>query len=101
MCGTMFGLKVYRHRKFECSELLLSPPHPAHVQVIGAGRMLNDRDQENEDGWVSLLSKGTLRAASAATGIDWMRKAELTEAIPPAFTEWIGTQLLAQGVAAR
>jgi DNA (cytosine-5)-methyltransferase 1 len=30
-----------------------------------------------------------------AMGIDWMTLEELTEAIPPAYTEWIGTQLLA------
>ena len=33
--------------------------------------------------------------AAAAMGIDWMRQEELTQAIPPTFTEHIGRQLLA------
>jgi len=28
-------------------------------------------------------------------GIDWMNRAELVEAIPPAYTEWIGSQFMA------
>ncbi len=34
------------------------------------------------------------RLAAEAMGIDWMKRDELTQAIPPAFTEFIGTQLL-------
>lgn len=34
------------------------------------------------------------RLAAEAMGIDWMRRTELTQAIPPAYTEWIGWQLM-------
>jgi DNA (cytosine-5)-methyltransferase 1 len=38
----------------------------------------------------------TLAAAQEAMGIDWMTKGEINEAIPPAYTEFIGKQLLSQ-----
>ena len=118
LCGTMFGLKTYRHRRFESSIMLLAPPHEKHQVVIGAGRMLNDRAKPNAEGWVSLPGKAPgkrmngLRdnpngmvvvaghfagqdAAKAAMGIDWMSRDELAEAIPPVYTEFIGRQLIA------
>ena len=101
LCGLMFGLALYRHRRFELSWPMLHPAHPRHEVVIGHGRMVNDR------------AKGTLNAGSSrqnivtvaggqylkadgerAMGIDWMTKDELSEAIPPAYTEYVGRQLL-------
>jgi DNA (cytosine-5)-methyltransferase 1 len=114
LCGTMFDLKVYRHRLFLSNRFLWQPPHRKHKVIIGKGRMLNDRAKSNDDGWVSLPSKGTplnglrpsgdrhavaghfsgMEAAKKAMGIDWMNRAELSQAIPPAYTEFIGKQLL-------
>lgn len=93
LCGTMFGLKVYRHRWFEGSILLLSPGHPKHREVIGKGRLFNDRQRGNAAGFVSLVGKDA--RGGAAMGIDWMTRDELAQAIPPAYTAWIGRQLLA------
>jgi DNA (cytosine-5)-methyltransferase 1 len=36
----------------------------------------------------------TIAAARDAMGINWMTKNELNEAIPPAYTQFIGKQLL-------
>ena len=45
---------------------------------------------------LGLVRSSSVRLGSArlGMGIDWMTKAELNEAIPPAYTEFIGAQLL-------
>lgn len=117
LCGTMFGLKMYRHRVFETSFFLLAPPHAKHRVTIGSGHMLNDRANASADGWVSLPSKGRgsplnglrgngdeltvaghfsgMELARQAMGIDWMNRAELSQAIPPVYTRFIGDALRA------
>jgi DNA (cytosine-5)-methyltransferase 1 len=103
LCGLMFGLKVYRHRRFETSWLLLGLTHPKHRIVIGSGRLLNDRNRstsggslkgDRASGMVTVCgnSYGNLVVAQAAMGIDWMNRKELSQAIPPAYTQFIGTQ---------
>lgn len=89
LCGTMFGLKVYRHRLFECSFFLLSPPHGRHrARFPHAGR------GPSEDGWISVAGNFIgAEAARAAMGIDWMVRNELAQAIPPAYTAFIGAAL--------
>jgi DNA (cytosine-5)-methyltransferase 1 len=101
LCGSMFGLAVRRHRLFESNRFLWRQhcQHrsqrairayygkkgwlvwtPAGAQVQRAGR--------------KPLLRGSVALAPADMGIDWMTWDELREAIPPAYTEWIGTQLL-------
>jgi DNA (cytosine-5)-methyltransferase 1 len=97
LCGTSFGLPVRRHRDIETSVGLLVPPC-AH------GLFREPRY------WTSWRPNGETRRATTvqvygnggeahewgpAMGIDWMTTDELKEAIPPAYTEWIGAQLLA------
>jgi DNA (cytosine-5)-methyltransferase 1 len=106
LCGRMFNLPIYRHRLFECSEVLLSPGHRRHDVVIGHGRMVNDRRKgtlnagSSKGAWgkqsVVTVAGGQCSKADAerALGIDWMQKPELMQAIPPAYTEFIGRQLL-------
>jgi len=110
LCGLMFGLNVYRHRKFEMSTFMLQPPHQPHQVVIGSGRMINDRRKGTLNASSSAGAWGKQSIITVAGGqfkktdgeramqIDWMTKAELAQAIPPAYTEWIGKQLLAQMV---
>lgn len=97
LCGSMFGLKVYRHRRFESNVLLMAPPHQKHIEVIGGGRMLNDRQRGNENGFVSLVGKDPRGAA--AMGISWMTRDELSQAIPPAYSHFLGLQIVSSMVA--
>ena len=92
LCGAMFdGLRVYRHRNFECSPPIYWPPeHPKHVEIVAAvGKPVS------ESGWMTVAGHfQNLPAARVAMGIDWMKAKELAEAIPPAYTEWIGVRLM-------
>ena len=106
LCGQSFGLPIYRHRKFESNILLLQPQHTKHKTVIGAGRRVNDRRKGTlnagsaKGAWgrqsVITVAGGQCRKdeAARALGIDWMRKDELMQAVPPTYTEYLGKQLL-------
>jgi DNA (cytosine-5)-methyltransferase 1 len=91
LCGGMFGLRTYRHRRFESSVLLLQPPHPRHTARTATTRRRERWDQ----GWhVSVTGDVGTYVGPEAMGIDWMTGNELSQAIPPAYTEFIGEQLL-------
>ena len=101
LCGLMFGLPLYRHRAFETTFPVHGLPHPRHTQTILGGRYLNKRYSQSGGvaGVVPIVSvaghtTGMMQYAPAAMGIDWMQPDELTQAIPPAMTEFIGEQLL-------
>jgi len=96
LCGSSFGLgaegaRLQRHRLFETSFPMMAPPcvHGVAARVIGVygghgrdrRRTLNTQDYSTQ-------------ARREAMGIDWMTGAELSQAIPPAYTEYIGAQLL-------
>lgn len=100
LCGTMFpGLRVLRHRLFEANFTILTPPHQKHPKVHTFDRRKAHYGKTNEwTNFVQVTGGGncTLAAASEAMGIDWMTKGEINEAIPPAYTEFIGRQLVQQ-----
>jgi DNA (cytosine-5)-methyltransferase 1 len=99
LCGRQFGLPLYRHRKFESNVPLRWPAHhPKHEQIIYGSRWLNKRYSGTGGviGVVGHTAGVTHAMAQEAMGIDWMRREELTQAIPPAMTEFIGRQLLDQ-----
>lgn len=97
LCGEMFGLDVIRHRYFEIDGFTAErPAHKPH-----RGRVRGWRHGTYYDGpYVAVYGegggKGSVAEWQAAMGIDWTddRKA-IAEAIPPAYTEHIGAQLLA------
>ncbi len=89
--GQMFGLNTHRPRLFETNwglevpTLRLTPGPMAKM-----GRPLRPGESVQVVGHFSDVDAGR-----EAMGIDWMSRDELSEAIPPAYTELIGHQLLA------
>ncbi len=98
LCGLQFGLQVFRHRKFELNRW--SAPAPAHPSHKGH-RVAGWRHGRRYDGDMIAVygdggGKGTIAQWQHAMGIDWVdTRLELAEAIPPAYTEYIGRALLA------
>ncbi len=91
LCGTMFGLHVYRHRLFECSFPISAPPHPPHVAPL---RKMGRAPQPGDFMHVIGNFSG-VKQARVAMGIDWMPRDKLREAIPPAYTEYVGRAMMA------
>lgn len=107
LCGSMFNLRhdgmvMNRHRWFEVGGWDVSPFPPAScahdgwsISVFGhsvLGRPLaglTTYDHPNE------RVKLGIEVGRKVMGIAWMNRGELSEAIPPAYTEWIGLQLMA------
>ena len=97
LTGGMFGLRVHRPRLFESSILILAPSKPAirrdTVGVFGKhpdGRRLWTR----KDGSMQRAARG-LADAQDAMGMPWADWRGCAEAIPPAYTEYIGRALMA------
>lgn len=94
LCGTMFGLQCFRHRNFESNTLLWNIPHVKHTARINqdASKRLA---YYSKSGMVTVAGHlFNTEAGRKAMDIDWMSHSELAEAIPPAYTEYIGRQLL-------
>lgn len=95
LCGTMFDLRVIRHRYFENNFNLQFAPYCCNHW----GRTQPRNDKRGECKVASLEKHPFLTVtghdfrnadASKAMGIDWMANKELAQAIPPAYTKFIG-----------
>jgi DNA (cytosine-5)-methyltransferase 1 len=99
LCGSSFGLDLERHRWFESNVPMLGPPCEHYWQTP----RFRSLDSRRKDGALSrvvgvyghLNYPGEFALRCRAMGIDWMTLEELSEAIPPAYTRFIGEQLLA------
>jgi DNA (cytosine-5)-methyltransferase 1 len=90
LCGTMFGLRVLRHRIFEASFYLFTPQCGQH------GSTNSHRGYSTGAEFITIAGNNYRRVEGAkAMGIDWMTRAELSQAIPPAYSEFIGRAALA------
>jgi DNA (cytosine-5)-methyltransferase 1 len=119
MCGSAFRLGVRRHRLFESSHLVLSQPcchdNEWPIAVWGDGRPSRKEARREHKGPIAVYGDhpedsaihrassdkpgltrraATLEVARTAMGIDWMDWGEITQAIPPAYCEFIGRQLI-------
>ena len=103
LCGLMFGLPFYRHRLFATNWFWLAPAHPKHIkayQVNHFGRSNRSLPEilplNQAVGCMTLTHapKSRVEKAALAMGIDWMKGDEISQAIPPAYTEYIGKYLL-------
>lgn len=98
LCGASFGLpNMARHRHFESNILILGAPKCTHfdndltIGVYGSrpdGRRVSHR--KNRFGRVAK----SLEEAQRIMGIDWMDWDEIKEAIPPAYTKWLGERMI-------
>lgn len=103
VCGRALGLNVKRHRLFESNRFLFGTQcpdgHPGDwLIVFGYTALRRSRGQGSGPKKDRGKSKGKSvphAEASQAMGIDWMNAHELSESIPPAYTEFLGRQLLA------
>jgi DNA (cytosine-5)-methyltransferase 1 len=97
LCGTMFdGLRVLRHRLFECSFPVPQPDHPDHPLVHTKDKRKRQYGLLDEDDAFVMVNGGgncRVETARAAMGIPWMTKDELNLAIPPAYTQYLAGQL--------
>lgn len=103
ICGAgIKGLRVIRHRLFESNIPLrgVPCPKPRHPLVFTYDKRKPHHATLNQDtAFVQVTGGGncSVKNAREAMGIDWMTKSELNEAIPPAYSEHIGAQILAWG----
>lgn len=83
LCGTMFGLPVWRHRLFETSFPVAAPRGCDHsLQPMNPHRAVRPGGRTTEQAW------------REAMGVGWTDKDGGREAVPPAYTEHIGRTLL-------
>lgn len=116
LCGSSFGLRVRRHRLFEADWGLTGVPcdhrwqdeskiFKIHIsksrggfRMSGVVPVFGSHQVIHEDGPRPHDLKREREVCSRAMGIDWMTKPELNQAIPPAYTYFIGRQLMEQVV---
>jgi DNA (cytosine-5)-methyltransferase 1 len=92
LCGSSFGLKVRRHRVFESNLELTGSKCDHRAQGRPVGVYGSMRDNIPNGG----RTAHSIEEARDAMGIDWLLWGELVEAIPPAFTEYLGKQIWEQ-----
>jgi len=94
LCGAMFGLPTYRHRIFEFGGVPRpdSPAHPLHV----ARTAPMGRKPRPGEFWSIAGNFSGVDEAAQAMGMPWANQDGVRQAIPPAYTWWVGNHLMHQ-----
>lgn len=95
LCGTQFGLRsgrywLRRHRRFASNVFLMAPGRCTCARKPIGGVYGTGGEQTTGRGY-----KWGRAGRREAMGIDWMTHAEIAQAVPPAYTQFIGEQLMA------
>ena len=98
--GSQFGLKTQRQRWFETNiNGLMEPNNPMYrMKTPSAGNGVGP------DGSISICGSGGVRGlnskeilvywSKALGGVEWMTRKEMSQCIPPIYTEFLGKQIL-------
>lgn len=88
LCGSMFGLKIKRHRFFELGGFVSLTPTCRHdykpVLITGTHRRTYEPRYEY-----------SAQECRDASGLHWMRRVDMDKAIPPAYSHFIANQVFA------
>jgi DNA (cytosine-5)-methyltransferase 1 len=94
VCGSSLGLNLRRHRLFESNVPLMAPPCAHGWQTP---RFTPASNRTNLACVVNIYGAGSDVALWRETfDTPWMTRDEIAQAIPPAYTELLGGQVLAQ-----
>lgn len=94
LCGAMFGLRTYRHRLFEFGGVPRPEPpvHPKHTARLAS---MGRRPQPGEF-WSIAGNFSGVTEAGDVMGMPWANQDGIRQAIPPAYTLWVGNHLMHQ-----
>lgn len=101
LCGSMFGMQVQRHRHFELEGFGVNQPECSHVWTHGRPHTVTGHADGPNGMWNNPhhLGFANLAHAQELMGMPWTKTIrEVTEAIPPAYTKYIGEQFLEIGL---
>jgi len=94
LCGQMFGLRLFRHRLFELPFFALQPGH-THGRWRAPRRGKGNVVPQEGEVWSPTGHMADWPNAARAMGICWMgKRQEVAEAIPPAYTYYVGCKLM-------
>lgn len=95
LCGSSFGLRVRRHRLFESNVLLSALPCAHAWQNESKIFDIYQHYRWYKSGIVHVSGDPSMKGGHwrEAMGIGWMTNKELAQAVPPAYTEYIGKQV--------